>query len=225
MQRSTRMIRKKSSRRVRQTMASTSSPSALVAPQRYLRTGQEMKFFERPLTSSPFASISTTPAYVFLGSQVIGGTDVMQRIGRAITCKELRIGAVLAGGQTNSGLDDEYDTVRMIVAICSTAFAPSSSTLVAGGFLDPRTLPGLGRVLYDRHFTLTSPGKDTTGYIPAVRNINLRIPLHNFVIEYTGTGTNVASLNDIVLICVSDSVLAANPGFVVGRAVLLFTDS
>jgi len=127
---------------------------------------------------------------------------------------------MLVGGQTNVVTDDSYNTFRIVV-FSHTVGSTIAFTLT--DLLDPRFNQGLRKVFYDKSFTLTSPGRDSTGYMPAVHKIEATIPL-NFLQLYSGTGATAVSTEELAIGMVSDSVGVPNPGFESGSIALFYAD-
>lgn len=155
-----------------------------------------------------------------------GDDAVANRTGREIKIKYAFLDANLVGGQVNGVTDDAYDNIRMVLALWdSTSATPLASN---GAVLDSLIQKnrawgrGLSRKLYDRFVLLQTPGKDSSGYIPAVRHIRFFIPI-NKIIKYNSTAGTTAN-QKLIFSCRSDSIAVPNPGFVFGKLVVHFED-
>lgn len=190
--------------------------------------GEEIKRYSYGMHSA-FGAVTTNPVASSLSGGISQGATASQRVGNIVTIKGVGFFGTLVGGQSNLALDDNFNTVRIIVAECISAVTMSGSVLLPGyfaisNFIEPRTIPGLTRVLYDHVLTLESPGRDSTGYMPAVRRLNWHCPM-NLKMAFTGSGNNTDTSNSIVIFMVTDSVAAPSPGFEDGSEYIEFTDA
>jgi len=181
--------------------------------------GHERKFYSLGLLSS-FPSISSTVSITDIG-QVSAGTDYNNRIGRTMEIVKFKLVGQIIGGQSNLGTDEQRNTFRIALIEANAGFTASGFKNYS--VLDPRLWPGMVRVLYDRSISLASPGRDTTGYMPAAKELNIAVPMH-LVIKYTGTAANSDSTTSLFLLMVSDSAISPNPGFTGGSAIVEFID-
>jgi len=182
-------------------------------------SGAEKKFMSFTM-SSVFGSVGTGAVVKSLGGLTTQGTDYTQRIGRSIQLDSIRLSGMLSGGQVNSVADDSFNTFRITIV---TAITGSTTGYTVSSVLDERTVGGLQEILYDKTFSLMVPGRDSVGYLPALKMWNLVLPLHGMKIEYSNAMSNVQT-NDVFIWMVSDSSGVPNPGFVNGSAVLVFED-
>jgi hypothetical protein len=178
------------------------------------RRGEEMKYVPLVLPTS----VSTTVSNVSLG--VGAGAEVTQRIGRTVVYKRLHLCAQLTGGQTNVVADDARNSFRIVIADADIGVTP---TFTLNDILDPRFIAGLQKVYYDKTFSLATPGRDSTGYLPASREIFIDVPVDK-IQTYFGSATNAQSRSSLCMFCVSDSVAVPSPGFTNGGAYVTFTD-
>lgn len=180
----------------------------------------ELKDSFLPLTGT-FGSVGSTSVSQFLA--ISQGIDANQRIGRHITVTGFEVVGNLIGGQSNLSTDDRYNQVRIAIVQTNAGQAPTMDLVSP---LDPRfnSAVGLRRVLFDQVYTLVSPGKDSTGYMPAARRIEIRGRC-NIPIVFNGSGGSTACVNTVGIVMVSDSGLAPNPGFTQGYWRLLYHDA
>lgn len=210
------VIRRPKSRRAGKSRASPTL--GLVVP---YRPGFEEKFITNPM-SNAFASVSTTTTFIDLTALIGAGTDYYNRVGRQVTLKRLQLSGLLVGGQVNLATDDSYNSFRITVACGNVGmtWTPYGLTQVLSADL----VPGLDRVLYDRVFPLSSPSRDTTGYMKALKRVNIDLALPQVVTHFQTAAAGSQNGNTVYLVMVSDSTAVPNPGFVDGSWVLRFTD-
>jgi len=184
--------------------------------------GSELKQKVYALTTN-FSSVSTAGQQYDIGSTIGQGLEIDQRIGRAIRAVKVSLTGTMVGGQTNSVTDDRRNTVRLCLLLAESV---STFTYTVSDVLDPRLRPGLVRVLYDRVFELVTPGGDSTGYIPATKEMHLSIPINKIMtFGQAAAGAAAASPYSLFLYVVSDSAGVPHPGFVDGNMVLSYTDA
>jgi len=184
--------------------------------------GNESKFYSYTLAT--LGAITTTPNGVNMCNNIIQGLQFYsQRVGSLIKLKSLQLRATLVGGQSNVVTDDAYNTVRLVVALVDPAC--TFATLTMNSILGPRDQTGVHKVLYDKVITLSSPGADTTGYLPAVQTVSFILPLRDAVVRFTGSGANTVSNEALLIGCVSDSAASPSPAFVSGQALMYYTDN
>jgi hypothetical protein len=168
------------------------------------------------------ASVSSTPSVFDMTSNIaIGAQFYNNRIGNAISPKFLTVNGNLVGGQVDGIADDTRNTFRMVVALGTPGLAFAG--LAPGSLLITRIMSGLKKVLYDKEYSLESPGRDTVGYMPAQRSITFTVPLQQ-VLSFTGNAAGTVSCLTYYLVMVSDSGTVPNPGFTNGSATMFFTD-
>jgi len=185
---------------------------------------EELKLY--PVTlSATFGGVSTTGTALSVTGLISQGTGVSQRIANSIRLLSMGWEGQLVGGQSNISTDDQRNCFRITVArLNKGATATFLASYTVNQVLDSRYIAGLRHVLYDKVISMASPGKDSTGYMPAcvVSRGALRF---NEIVNYTGTGTDAESTDIIVLAMVSDSNVVPNPGFTSGSLVLRFADA
>jgi hypothetical protein len=183
--------------------------------------GREVKFFSETLTSY-FASVGTTPVSRDLFAYIAQGTDVANRLGRSIRSESVVIRGVICGGQVNVATDDNRNSFRVSLIECVPGTSPSSFTLNV--VPDVRLVAGFQRIIWDKVIDLETPGKDSTGYLPALVPFSLRIPYRKLM-RYTTSSTAPTTGSTLMLVCSSDSSAVAHPGFVDGTWTVYFTDA
>lgn len=145
---------------------------------------------------------------------VSAGTDIQNRLGRQIYVERLELRGTLVGGQSNIVTDDAYNTFRIVIASYKGAIGPITPLGTAGIPLHYPILQGLltvEKVYYDKTIVVASPGRDSTGYMPASRYIRITVPikrLYNYSQNAASTG-----MDHLVISCISDSAGAPNPGW------------
>ena len=183
----------------------------------------EVKRFSRPITTE-FSAVSTTATALDIPSLIAQGTEFNQRIGRQIRARGLYLDFTIQGGQSNVVADDKINTMRLLVcqgAPTTTGASIVSMLTVSVGPVNGENFNGMKRVFLDQTLDLASPGRDSTGYMPALRHFKRYIPL-NLIIPYTSGG---ASGDTLWLAMVSDSGVVPNPGCTSGRVELVYTDN
>ena len=186
---------------------------------RYPSNHTETKLIETSAVST-FGSVGTGGSVATIAQNITQGTDNINRIGRKVVLTGFRLCGTLIGAQINSGADDPYNTFRIT---CYTVKQGISGIAIAvNDELDGYHKPGLGTVYYDKKILLTVPAKDSVGYIPAVRNVDIRIRFRKPIV-YSAV-SNIAE-NEVFLQCVSDSAVIPHCGFVNGTVTRYFEDA
>lgn len=167
-------------------------------------------------------------AWVELDTTILTqGVPQSQRIGNSINVTSLGLRGVLVGGQANVATDDNRNVLRMVVAIwdgrTATPLATNGATISSILRKDLATGNGLIKILCDRTFVLTSPGRDSTGYMPYQKYIKFYKKIMR-KIDYTTT-VNTTSQRKIIISMITDSAAVPHPGFVTGTWQLNFTDN
>jgi len=183
--------------------------------------GKEIKYVSVALPGSLTSSVT---AGDFAANISQGPSFLSQRIGNIIEPVRFLLDGTLRSGDTNTLTDDAYNTVRISVvwAVPGTSFA----TYSIGSILGPRECPGLLGVIFDKKIDLVSSGRDTVGYVPAVKSVrfNVKVNRNNFIV-FSGTGANSDTSATIYLLEVSDSYFPNHPGWVGGSAMLQYVDN
>ena len=187
---------------------------------------KKMNMFE---LNTSFSAVGTS--WVELSYNPVFGSTATARVGNKIAITELSFQGVLVGGQSNLALDDNRNWFRIVLGIWKNPSSTGASThtvLNLNSFpsslqIDHQTQPTLLYKLYDRTFTLTSPGRDSTGYIPPQRMVTYT---HHFKKPVVITWDAMSSIPDKqwFLSMISDSAAAPNPGFVSGALKVTWID-
>lgn len=184
---------------------------------KYTFRGQELK----AISATPFASVSTGVASLDLTGAIQAGTDLNQRVGREVFVRFVTIDWILQGGQSNLATDDNVDTIRFSLCDAFNVAPGANFSLIIRA--DPRQIIGTSRFYWDKIVQLKSPGRDSTGYLPAGAHVSARIPI-NRKYTFTGTGAGVCAPETLTLLAVSDSVVAPSPGITSGMINVYYTD-
>lgn len=204
--------------------SSTASVVSLSRPLTYTRDRKEVQRLVVPATTQ-LGSVSTTGVLIDLYSAIAQGDDLNMRTGRSIQALSYNLFGTLVGGQANIATDDKVNTVRIVFLEANVGTAVSALNTAWGVVYpaDPRYAPGVVRVLRDELLTLTTPGADSTGYLPSALSVNMS-GSYNKRLYYTSTSAASISGTSLFLFMVSDSAVAANPGFTCGNWSVTWTD-
>jgi hypothetical protein len=182
----------------------------------------ETKIQPSTLSTAPFDAINNVCVLRSFVNLIAQGTDYYQRIGRRIRITGIHANFQLIGGQANNAFDERNNVVRLaIVEAAPGAAAAGFALFTVGVTSDCRVIPAK-RILYDRRFSLMSPGPDSVGYMPAGEEIAFRLRV-NIPISYVNT---IASSGDteLYLLAVSDSAVSPHPYIANGTLSLIFSD-
>lgn len=152
------------------------------------------------------------------------GTDISQRIGRAVTIQSLDVDGLLVGGQVNGALDDNYNVARLVVFLGRPGLV--SADWAGRTFDDPVNpgVEGVTRVLHDSQIILRVPAADSVGYIPAVARVQRHIKA-GVKAYYGSAASSVPTAGDSLFFAlITDSSAVPNPGFTHGYYRLNFSD-
>jgi len=185
----------------------------------FTRDREELKVFNIALTSI-FNSVSSSNSIYNCSAAISQGTDFNVRIGRAIRIRAIRISGSLIGGQSNVALDEQRNSFRVVVGLVNVG---ATFTFSVTDMFDPRTRSGLKKIYYDKTMLMLSPGRDSVGYMPSGRQIELRIPVNHEQL-YTGSSGSTQTDDSLIVSMVSDSSTTPNPGFVNGQLIIEFED-
>jgi len=153
----------------------------------------------------------------------VPGTYYYNRVGTAIVARDVQAFFQLQGGQANGVLDDRNNTVRIIVCTGPAGLgAPAFANFSVSNANDTRFFPGVHNILYDRRYSLQSPGRDSTGYMPAVLETSFHFRL-NLPVVYSANAVNSNNV-EIYLVAVSDSSAASHPFITNGAFLVSYTD-
>lgn len=188
--------------------------------------GTELKAISIPLQGTFGSVLSAWTEYDILS--VIGqGDDMNNRTGRRIMVKGVAIKGTLVGGQSNTIADDQYDFIRIVISRAkgATGALPPFTTYPGVG-ISTQIVPGLPAAIQtiymDRTYSLSSPGRDSVGYMPATRTVSFSKAL-NWPCTFTGTGAN-SNQEHLCLSMISDSAAVPSPGFTSLSMTLYWTD-
>jgi len=162
---------------------------------------------------------------------IIAGVDSSNRVGRRIAVRSIAIKGVLAGGAIGTGgVDDYYNTVRMVVIQMKAAKSGTSLTpLNTAGIsmhstLNSSTVSGFVKLHKDHFYGFNNNPYAAGLCAPEVKEIDFykrfKEPL---VVDYSGITLN-HDQTQIYIAMISDSSGVPNPGFVSGYYEVRFTD-
>jgi len=173
-------------------------------------------------TNLSSVTLTTTLRYYDLCSSIVEGDDFNNRTGREIDLYHFQLFGQLIGGQSNVALDDQRNCCRIMLVEAQTGLTTFPGFGLVSPF-DPRVFAGCTRVLFDQMFSLISPGRDTTGYMPAGYMVHIQQSLKQ-KIHFTGASTGVDSGLTVYLLMISDSSTVPSPGFVNGSFQVMWHD-
>lgn len=189
----------------------------------------ETKYYISPGLPSSISSISWTYLFPFTDQ---GVESFSKRVGRKIAITSIQLHGTLQGGQSNLATDDKINSVRIICAnfrlnglnALSTVNPFSSATLSTPILKSGQYGSYYNKIFYSKVMTLSSPGPDSTGYMPAFRRVHIKILLKKpIIVTYSDNGYEFP--NQIPGIAfLSDSALAPNPGFTNGFCKFTYKD-
>ena len=147
----------------------------------------------------------------------------------------------LQGGQSNVVADDRYNVCRCMVCIfdgetaswAASAKWPAAVTTntTAPIRIKAPVVPADGstqhirRKVFDKVYTLSSPGRDSTGYMPAVRTIGIRVRFKRPIIfNYCNESGTLKPDKYIAMAWISDSTAPPGCGFVNGALTWFWKD-
>lgn len=213
-------------RRYRKKRSTKVAPKVKRYVQKAIHKDVETKFANLNLTAN-FSSIGSGWTEYEM-TNISQGTGISSRVGNQIRLRGLFIGGSIVGGQTNLATDDNRDTMRIIIALWDSANAIPLTTNLAdmNSLVAKETSAGKGLVkkYVDTIVQLRSPGRDSTGYLPALRYFKKFVKLHNTLVRYAGSASTTAN-RKLVISMISDSALVSHPGFTQGRHTLYFEDA
>lgn len=216
---------------VRRKFVRRSRRPAKISPKvkRYVRKAihrnVENKFGNYDLTSA-FGSVGNSWSETEF-TNIAQGTTVNQRVGQNITARALSINGVIAGGQVNLATDDKVNTVRMVLALwdSTTATPLSANAATINSYISKEQSAGRGLIkkYMDKVITLSSSGRDSTGYLPVVKHIRKFIKCRSYI-RYTASGSTTAS-RKLILSIITDSSVVPHPGFTQGFMTFFYEDA
>lgn len=182
---------------------------------------------------SQFPSLSTTWNEFDVVGPLVQGTDSFgQRIGRSITIIGLQVKGTLFGGSVGSGgLDEYYNTVRMVLLRMKQAKSGSALTPLAtsgqalSSPLSRLSVPGLQHIYRDQLIPITNNPYGAGLCAPGHRMINLYLKFRKpLKIDYSAAGAQ-HNQTQLYLSFISDSSAVPHPGFTAGWVRLIYTDA
>lgn len=187
-------------------------------------------------TENKFGNLNLTANFSSVGSawveyevtNIPQGSVISQRTGNQIRLRGYYVGGTIVGGQSNLASDDNRNTLRIVIALWDSSNATPLTTNGAdlNSLIAKETSAGKGLVkkYVDTIIELRSPGRDSTGYLPAMRYFKKFLKLHNTLIRYSGAGSTTAQ-RKLIISMVSDSLVISHPGFTQGRHTLYYEDA
>lgn len=157
--------------------------------------------------------------------------QIGSRIGRKIAITSISLCGTLCGGQSNTGVDDKINTVRIVGlnAVLNNEAVTAVLPLSGIGLSDPLwkesgVSQGIRKIWYTKVITMASPGPDSVGYMPAFRRIRMKHVFRRpLVIHFADDSANYP--NVLPFICfLSDSTAMPNPGFTNGYIKYTYKD-
>lgn len=147
----------------------------------------------------------------------------------------------VSGGQSNTSADDKYNSLRIVAAVfdgSASGLAPSAKwpSMPQGTATPIRvrtpTWPADGstqlirRKLKDKYITLNSVGRDSTGYMPAIRAVGFRYRFKKpLIVNYSIDGGGGYKPDKYIGIgMMSDSTAIPAPGFLTGALTWFWKD-
>jgi len=181
--------------------------------------GTELKYIELDLHTT-FSSVSTTGTQMELLSTIVQGTQFYQRIGSRIHVQFVQLCYTIVGGQSDLGTDDEYNTVALRLILTPGATTPTIPAVTS--CITAQSTKSI-RIYFSYEFKMQSYARNDTGYMPAVRHGEHRVPI-NTSFEWSQDAGDVYPLLRIYLQMITDSAVSSNPGIEVGKVAIFYTD-
>lgn len=185
----------------------------------------ETKFVNNTLPTA-FSSIGNTWVEQDM-TAIAQGAGIAQRNGHEVKITGFNLRGTLVGGQSNLATDDNRNTVRIILA---TWDASSAGPLAANGatidsYISKNTTVSRGLIKkhIDKIIELPTAGRDSTGYLPAIKLVKFFKKLRTFIRYYGSASTN--DNKKLILSMISDSAAVSNPGFTQGYYSVFFEDA
>ena len=189
---------------------------------RVVRRMVELRRLTPVALTTSMGSITTTWNEISLCDTIAVGADLNHRVARKIAVTSFYLDGVLSGGQSNLATDDRFNTIRFILGLwrsrvpCATEGLNISSMINKSGFGFTGGV-SLIRKYRDFKVILSTPGADSTGYLPAVRKFKIYVKFRRpITISFPATTATTTQDKYLILSVISDSVAPPNPGFISG---------
>lgn len=144
------------------------------------------------------------------------GTDYNGRLGREVKITSVELKGMLVGGQSNLVTDDPRNVVRIVIAIVDASFnAAALSPVTLNTPITNINVTGLLRVLADRTINLRVFSADSTGYVPSQVAVSIKTSPSSIFLYNDSVG-GFSPVPELYVMFLSDSAIAASPGFVSG---------
>jgi hypothetical protein len=214
---------KGSSRNVGRLTGGEASSSSGLSVMPRLRGLHELKYATLDLTAN-FNQIKTNvTSNLELSTLIAQGTGLNNRVGNEVLVKYVEFVGQLVGGQANTVADDARNVVRLTLVSAIIGTIWSAANYSTTKVLEKRTISGLMHVYYDELISLNTPGRDTTGYLPACTMFSRRVRVNKRMSWFAASGG--ATPVGLALVGSSDSSIVPFPGFTSGTLVIAFEDA
>jgi len=201
------------------------------AVKKYVKKALDSNVEDKSLVLSPlslFGTVHNTYTDVDV-SDTSQGITGQQHVGRKVRIKSFKLTGTLQGGQVNSAGDDKINTFRIVLATwVGNTTAPLSTigiSVPVEHSLGTTAMSLLKHKYVDQTFVLESSGRDSTGYMPAVRNVTISRRFKRPIVINYATDATTSKNNTLVLSMVSDSSVSPSPGFTLGSIVIRYEDA
>jgi len=198
----------------------------------------ETKYWQVALTV-PFATFGNAWVENVLGPSQ-GGLST-QCVGRRYELTGFSLYGTLQGGQNNTVADDRWILARCMVCIfdgdsatwATSARWPAIATtnITAPIRIQSPIVPADGqtqhirRKIFDKVYSLSSAGRDSTGYMPVVRNVSIRIRFKKPIIfNYCNETATLKQDKYSAMGWICDSTAPPGCGFVNGTVTWFWKD-
>lgn len=157
------------------------------------------------------------------------GLTLSNRIGRKISIKTLEINGVLAGGQSESALDDAYNVLRVRIALYTgETVTPCTGVSLNSPIRKDITPTGkyLIKTYMDKYIPLNVASTEKgggDGYAPMCKRFKY-FKKFSKPIEMDYVSDLVVPNKFLIMSCISNSAAVPSPGFVSGWIVIRYTD-
>lgn len=159
------------------------------------------------------------------------GTSTGTRVGRKVQIKSLFIYGTIAGGDSESALDDPYNNVRFVIGLYdgSAGATPlTTANMNIDSVIKRDSCRFLRRKYYDKYivFNVASTEKGGgDGYAPTIKKFRYYKRFKRPINVWFADDTNLYPSIRLVMSAISDSAAIPNPGFVNGYWVVKYQDA